>query len=125
MKMKTREELVMFNDEQTKEILDDIKKDVLPMYDFEKEIPPIINIELSTIATSISMLTNEYINKNDKIDFLLKIINSLNAIVPELFLLMVDMGISDIFTISEDGIMVLKEEYVSQINTKVLSPINE
>ena len=123
--MKKREEMVMFEvDEETREILEEIKKS-LPMFDFEKEIPPLMIVKLATIAFKLCKITDDETNREDRIDTFISIINDINQFKPELFVLMVDMGIDDIFTLNEDNIIVLKEEYCKKIETSVLTPMKD
>ena len=118
--MKKREEMVMFKpDEETSVLLENIKE-ILPMYKFEKEIPPLLYMDLATIATSLCEITNEETSEEEKIGFFLNAHNVINGIIPSLYLLMMDVGISDIFTV-KDGIIVLKEEYLDKLDSKILS----
>ena len=95
------------------------------MFDFEKELPPLMITKLAFIAFKLCKITDEETDREDRIDTFISIINDINTFKPELFLLMVDMGIDDIFTLNEDNIMVLKEEYRKKIETSVLTPMKD
>lgn len=122
--MKTREEMSMFKiDEETSKMVENMKE-IIPMFDFEKELPPLMYAELASIACNICTLVGEETTREEKIEFFLNTLSKINKLQPELYLLMMDIGITDIFTINEDGIMVLKEKYQNRVDSTVLS-LNE
>lgn len=118
--MKKREELTIFKtSEETKEILE-LLKDTVDLYDFETEIPPLLKMDLMSIAGCICEMSNDENSKEDRIEFFLKAISTINNLSPTLFLLMMDVGIKDIFDVNENGTIVLKEEYNKKVDHKVL-----
>lgn len=118
--MKKREELTIFKtSEETKEILE-LLKDTVDLYDFETEIPPLLKMDLMSIAGCICEISNDENSKEDRIEFFLKAISTINNLSPTLFLLMMDIGIKDIFDVNENSTIVLKEEYNKKVDHKVL-----
>lgn len=118
--MKKREELTIFKtSEETKEVLE-LLKDTVDLYDFETEIPPLLKMDLMSIAGCICEISNDENSQEDRIEFFLKAISTINNLSPTLFLLMMDIGIKDIFDVNENSTIVLKEEYNKKVDHKVL-----